>query len=45
VAANVIARALSRHPWISYAGLFIVLYVALNMILRGGYMIMHAVPG
>jgi YjbE family integral membrane protein len=45
VAANVIARVLGKHPWISYAGLFIVLYVALNMIWRGGYMIWHAVPG
>jgi YjbE family integral membrane protein len=45
VAANVIARMLNRHPWISYAGLFIVLYVALSMVVRGGYMIMHAVPG
>ena len=45
VAANVIARVLSKHAWISYAGLFIVLYVALNMIWRGGYMIWHAVPG
>lgn len=45
IAANVIARVLSRHAWISYAGLFIVLYVALNMIWRGGNMIWHAVPG
>jgi YjbE family integral membrane protein len=45
VAANMIARILNRHPWISFAGLFIVLYVALSMIWRGGYMIMHAVPG
>ena len=45
VAAHVIARVLSRHPWISFAGLFIVLYVALSMIWRGAGMIMHAVPG
>lgn len=45
VAANMIARLLTRHPWISYAGLFIVLYVALNMIWRGGMLILHAVPG
>ena len=45
IAANVIARVLSKHAWISYAGLFIVLYVALNMIWRGGNMIWHAVPG
>ncbi|MBV9045635.1 MAG: TerC family protein [Alphaproteobacteria bacterium] len=36
VAASVIARVLHRYPWISYAGLFIVLYVACNMIWRGG---------
>jgi len=45
VAANVIAKVLNRHAWISYAGLFIVLYVALNMIWRGGMMVWHAVPG
>jgi YjbE family integral membrane protein len=45
VAANVIARVLNRHAWISFAGLFIVLYVALSMIWRGAGMIMHAVPG
>ena len=45
VAANMVARVLGRYPWISYAGLFIVLYVALNMIWRGGILILHAVPG
>ena len=45
VAANAIAKVLNRHPWISYAGLFIVLYVALNMIWRGGIMVWYAVPG
>ncbi|HUO88815.1 MAG TPA: TerC family protein [Rhizomicrobium sp.] len=42
VAASVIARVLNRHPWISYAGLFIVLYVAISMIWRGAAMIMTA---
>jgi predicted tellurium resistance membrane protein TerC len=32
LAANLIARLLGRYPWISYAGIFIVLYVALRMI-------------
>jgi len=41
VAASVIARLLNRHAWISYAGLFIVLYVAISMIWRGSTMIMH----
>lgn len=45
VAANVVAKILNRHAWISYAGLFIVLYVALSMVWRGGMMIWHAVPG
>lgn len=35
-AANVIARLLERWRWISYIGLVIVLYVALNMIWHGG---------
>jgi YjbE family integral membrane protein len=35
-AANVIARLLERWRWISYVGLLIVLYVALNMIYHGG---------
>ncbi len=36
IAAAMIARLLRRHPWISYAGLIIVLYVALRMIWLGG---------
>lgn len=39
VAANLVAKLLNRHPWISYAGVFIVLYVALSMIYHGGMMI------
>jgi YjbE family integral membrane protein len=35
VAASLIARLLSRHRWIAYIGLAIVLYVALDMIWRG----------
>ncbi|HVV65732.1 MAG TPA: YjbE family putative metal transport protein [Rhizomicrobium sp.] len=41
VAANLVAKLLNRHPWISYAGVFIVLYVALDMIWRGGMMIVY----
>ncbi len=37
VAAAVIANLLQRHPWISYAGLIIVIYVALRMIWVGGW--------
>jgi predicted tellurium resistance membrane protein TerC len=36
IAANFIARLLTRHRWIAYVGLAIILYVALNMIWRGG---------
>ena len=42
VAASMIARVLHKYPWISYAGLFIVLYVAISMIWHGGVMIMTA---
>jgi|SRR5262245_44856299 YjbE family integral membrane protein len=35
IAANVIAKLLVRHAWISWLGLAIVLYVALEMIWRG----------
>ncbi len=42
VAASVIARILNKWAWISYAGLFIVLYVAISMIWRGGAMIVQA---
>ncbi len=38
IAANLVAKLLNRHPWISYAGIFIVLYVAVMMIYRGGMM-------
>jgi YjbE family integral membrane protein len=36
LAAAMIANLLNKHPWISYAGLLIVLYVALRMIWIGG---------
>jgi YjbE family integral membrane protein len=42
IAASLIAGLLHRHPWISYAGLIIVVYVALRMIWFGGMEIMHA---
>jgi YjbE family integral membrane protein len=35
LAASMIANLLQRHPWISYAGLIIVVYVALRMIFFG----------
>jgi YjbE family integral membrane protein len=42
VAANLVAKLLNKHPWISYAGVFIVLYVALSMIYHGGVMMAQA---
>ncbi|MGD0190948.1 MAG: YjbE family putative metal transport protein [Rhizomicrobium sp.] len=41
-AASMIANLLQRYPWISYAGLTIIVYVALHMIWVGGMQIMHA---
>ena len=41
-AANIIARLLEKYRWISYIGLLIVLYVALNMIWHGGSDVVHA---
>jgi predicted tellurium resistance membrane protein TerC len=35
IAANFIARLLSRYHWIAYIGLAIIVYVALHMIYRG----------
>ena len=37
VAANFIAKLLVRYAWISWVGLAIVLYVALEMIWRGSF--------
>jgi len=35
LAASMIARLLQRHRWIAYLGLAVILYVALDMMLRG----------
>jgi predicted tellurium resistance membrane protein TerC len=35
VAATYIAKLLARFPWITWVGLLIILYVALDMIWRG----------
>ena len=37
VASNYIAKLLYRHPWIAWIGLFIILYVALDMIYRDSH--------
>jgi YjbE family integral membrane protein len=41
-AANFIAKLLERYRWISYFGLAIVLYVAINMIWHGGNQVIIA---
>ena len=43
LAASLIARLLQRYHWIAYAGLAIILYVALTMIWDGAHEIMAAV--
>ena len=40
-AASIVARLLHRHPWINYAGLTIIVYVALRMLWFGGIAILH----
>ncbi len=40
LAASLVARLLQRHHWISYAGLLIILAVALKMIWDGGHEVM-----
>ncbi len=42
LAAALVANLLQRYPWISYAGLIIVVYVALRMIWFGSVEILHA---
>jgi YjbE family integral membrane protein len=41
-AASQIAKLLQKYPWASYAGVLIVLYVALHMIWLGGVEVFHA---
>jgi YjbE family integral membrane protein len=40
-AASMIAKLLQRHPWISYAGLIIIVYVALRMMYLGALQLMN----
>jgi YjbE family integral membrane protein len=44
-AAALIARLLERHHWIAYVGLGVIAYVAIKMILDGGFEVFHAVAG
>ena len=43
LAANLVAALLERYRWIAWAGLLIVLYVALEMIWSGGHEVARAV--
>ena len=43
-AASFIARILERYRWISYVGLLVVVYVALNMIYHGSQDVVAAMP-
>jgi predicted tellurium resistance membrane protein TerC len=37
LAASLIARLLSKHRWIAYVGLAIIVYVAVKMIMEGAH--------
>jgi predicted tellurium resistance membrane protein TerC len=43
VAANFVAKLLTRFSWLAWVGLAIVLYVSLHMIYDGGLDILHRV--
>jgi predicted tellurium resistance membrane protein TerC len=45
VAANLLARVLEKQRWVAWAGLVIVLYVALDMIWDGSTDIAEALRG
>jgi len=45
LAASFIARLLNRHRWIAYVGLAIILYVAVEMIWRGGHEVLPLITG
>ena len=45
VGASLVARLLQRHRWIGYAGLLIVLYIAVEMIYRGASEVSPHLPG
>ncbi len=42
-AATFIARVLTRHQWIAYLGLLVILYVAIRMIWDGGLEVLGAI--
>jgi predicted tellurium resistance membrane protein TerC len=44
VAATFIARLLTKHRWIAYVGLLIILYVAIKMMWDGGLQVRECNP-
>jgi YjbE family integral membrane protein len=44
VAADLVARVIERHRWLAWAGLLIVVYVALRMIWEGSHQVASAIP-
>jgi YjbE family integral membrane protein len=45
IAANLLAKLLERQRWIAWAGLLLVLYVALRMVWEGGFAVAGALAG
>jgi predicted tellurium resistance membrane protein TerC len=44
-AANIVARYIDRYRWLAWAGLLVILYVALKMIYEGaGHVAPHVAP-
>jgi YjbE family integral membrane protein len=43
-AATFIARLLQKHRWIAYVGLAVILYVAVDMVIRGAYDVAKVAP-
>jgi predicted tellurium resistance membrane protein TerC len=42
VAADWVARLIVKHRWLGYAGLAVVAYVAIDMVVRGTREVVHA---
>jgi YjbE family integral membrane protein len=42
VAADLVARLIVKHRWLGYAGLAVVAYVAIDMVVRGTREVVHA---
>ncbi|MDE8345673.1 MAG: YjbE family putative metal transport protein [Acidocella sp.] len=44
LAASLVARLLSRFPWLAWVGIAIVAYVAITMIIQGGHQVWAHIP-